>query len=173
MKRITYSIALLALFGLTIGCANEDTTPKTATPEAGEVDDHGHDHAAVDHAAKHGGHLIEMGHGHAYHAELVDNHETESVTVYMMDADMAPLTVGQASISLVLTADGATESFELMASQPGGSAEFSSNDEKMTAMLDKEGATGKLRANIDGKPISGSFTHSGHDHEEDEDHSHN
>ena len=55
-----------------------------------------------------------------------------------MDSRMEPLTISQASIGLVLTSGGKTETFELMASQPGGSAEFASNDDKMMEMIEGE-----------------------------------
>jgi hypothetical protein len=81
-----------------------------------------------------------------------------------MDSHMEPLVVNQSSISLVLTAGDKTETFELMASQPGGSDEFSSNDAKLMGMIEGEEVKGKLRITIDGKPFSGVFDHHGHDH---------
>jgi hypothetical protein len=98
--------------------------------------------------------LIEIGRNHEYHAELVDDHKTESITVYMMDSHMESLTVNQASISLVLTAGDRTETFELLGSQPGGSSEFASSDAKMMEMIEGEEVKGKLRVTIDGKPFS-------------------
>ena len=116
--------------------------------------------------------MIEIGRNHEYHAELVDDHKTESITVYMMDGHMEPLTVDQSSISLVLTAGGDTETFELTASQSGGSDQFSSNDENMMEMFEDEAVKGKLRVTIDGKPFTGSFDHHGHSHDDDHDDDH-
>ena len=78
---------------------------------------------------------------------------------------MEPLSLNAASINLVLTAGDKTEAFELLASQPGGSPEFSSNEAKMMEMIEGEDVKGKLRVTIDGKPFSGAFDHHGHGHE--------
>ena len=180
MKKLSLLLALFAVSMFSIGCDNGASTSTDSTDKSGEVDPHaghdhssdgheGHDHAAHDHTPKHGGHLIEIGRNHEYHAELVDDHKTESITVYMMDSHMEPLTVNQSSIMLVLTAGSKTETFELMATQPGGSAEFASNDAKMMEMIEGEEVKGKLRITIDGKPFSGAFDHHGHGHEEGDD----
>jgi len=179
MKNLALLFACFAVSAFAVGCTNDDGTGNGTdngnnSNETNDKDDHdGHDHADHDHKPKHGGHLIEIGRDHKYHAELVDDHKTESVTVYMMDGDMEPLTIKQSSISLVLTSDDKTQTFELMATQPGGSSEFSSNDAKMMEMIDGEDVTGKLRINIDGKPVSGSFDHHAHGHDGDgDDHGH-
>jgi hypothetical protein len=174
MKKLSLILALFAVSAFAIGCDNGASTKSGEVDphaghdhSAGEHDDHeGHDHAAHDHSPKHGGHLIELGRNHEYHAELVDDHKTESITIYMMDSHMESLTVNQASISLVLTAGNKTETFELMASQPGGSSKFASSDAKMMEMIEGEEVKGKLRVTIDGKPFSGTFDHHGHGHEE-------
>ena len=166
-------LGLIAVSIFAIGCDqpsannNGPTNTQNEDPHAGHDHDAGHDdhdHAAHDHSPKHGGHLIEIGRNHEYHAELVDDHKTESITVYMMDSHMEPLLLNAASINLVLTAADKTETFELLASQPGGSAEFSSNDSKMMEMIEGEKVKGKLRVTIDGKPFSGAFDHHGHGH---------
>ena len=173
---ISMSLAVLAISIFAIGCDNSGTNKSGSTDIHSEDDGHnhggdghdGHDHSAHDHSPRHGGHLIEVGRNHEFHAEIVDDHKTESVTVYMMDSHMEPLTVNQASISLVLTAGDNTQTFELTASQPGGSDEFSSNDAKLMEMFEGEDVKGKLRVTIDGKPYTGSFDHHGHSHGEDD-----
>ena len=167
---IAITLALLAISMFAIGCTNPDANKNGSADVHSESDghddhDHDHDHAAHDHTPKHGGHLIEIGRNHEYHAELVDDHKTETVTVYMLDSHMEALTVKQASISLVLTAGDNTQTFELMASQPGGSDHFTSNDTKLMEMLDNEDVQGKLRVTIGGKPFSGTFDHHAHDHD--------
>jgi len=174
MKKFSILLGLVAVSLFAIGC-DQPTTDKTGTPDTNkEVDPHaghdhgddGHDEAAHDHSPKHGGHLIEIGRNHEYHAELVDDHKTESVTIYMMDSHMEPLTLNESTISLVLTAGDKTETFELLGTQPGGSASFSSNDANMMAMIEGEDVKGKVRVSIDGKPFSGAFEHHGHGHDE-------
>lgn len=156
----------IALAMLTIGC-DDSATSNTASTDAHTEDD-GHAGHSHDHSPKHGGHLIEIGRNHEYHAELVDDHETESVTVFMMDDHMEALTVNQSSISLVLTAGDTTQTFELAASKEGGSDEFSSKDAKLMELIEGEEVKGKLRVTIDGKPFTGTFDHHGHDHEDDD-----
>ena len=165
MKKHSILLGIVAVSLFAIGCG-QTTTSKTNESDPQKKDDPhaGHDHAADDHTPKHGGHLIEIGRNHEYHAELVDDHKTESVTIYMMDSHMEPLTLKESSISLVLTAGDKTETFELLGIQPGGSASFSSNDAKLMAMIEGEDVKGKVRVNIDGKPYSGAFEHHGHGH---------
>ena len=175
MKKYSLVLALFAVSIFSIGCDQPQTTGSGSTgtqqedPHAGhdhdEGDHAGHDHAAHDHSPKHGGYLIEIGPNLEYHAELVDDHKTESITVYMMDGQLEPLSLDAASINLILTAGDKTEAFELLASQPGGSPEFSSNEAKMMEMIKGEDVKGKLRVNIDGKPFSGVFDHHKHGHE--------
>ena len=124
-------------------------------------DHHGHDHHAAQHAAggPHGGHIVELSHDHSYHAELTDDHSTDTVTVYMLDQDLKQAKTAQTSVTLVLTADGKTESFELN----GDGSMFSASSPAMLELLEADGAKGKLRVNIDGKAMSGSFSHDEHD----------
>jgi hypothetical protein len=174
MKTFSTLLAIAVLSMFSIGCEKPAVppvgVPGNPTEDNGHAPDahEGHDHAAADHTAPHGGHLIELGRNHEYHAELVDDHNTETLVVYMMDGDMKPLTINQASVSLVITSGEKTETFELRGSQPGGSSEFRSNDEAMMGLFDAEEAKGKLRATIDGKPFTGTFNHQahGHDHAE-------
>ncbi len=177
MKKLSLLLALTALSMFVFGCAKPDATSSGSTATHTDDDGHehgtdehegheGHDHAAADHAPPHGGHLIELGRNHEYHAELVDDHKTESIIIYIMDGDMKPLSINQASVSLVLTAGDNTQTFELLSSQPGGSSEFTSNDEAMMGMIETEGVTGKLRVTINEKPFSGSFEHHAHGYDE-------
>ncbi len=170
MNKLSFVLGCAAISVLAMGCEqNDPKAPSTAaTTTKAPVDDHaGHDHAAADHTAPHGGHLIDLGHDGQYHAEMLDDYKTESIIIYMMDADMKPLSIDAPVISLVLSAGENTETFELLASQPGGSAEFKSSDPKMMAMIDGEKVSGKLRVTIDAKPYTGSFEHLEHGHEGD------
>ena len=96
MKKFSLLLSLVAASLFAIGC-DQTTTDKTGNVDTNnEVDPHaghdhgddGHDESAHDHSPKHGGHLIEIGRNHEYHAELVDDHKTESITIYMMDSHM-------------------------------------------------------------------------------------
>ena len=164
----TYFVAITVLFfsSLFVGCGDSNTNETGAkdVKATGDGHDHDHDH---DHKPKHGGHLIEIGRNHEYHAELVDDHKTESITVYLMDSHMEPLKIKDSTISLVLTAGDETKKFDLLSSEPGGSDEFSSNDSSLMEMIEKEEVKGKLRINIKGKPYSGAFEHHAHGHDDD------
>jgi len=78
----------------------------------------------------------------------------------MATKDLKQAKTEQTSVTLVLTADGKTESFELT----GDGSVFSESNTAMLESLEAEGAKGKLRVNIDGKAMSGSFTHHENDH---------
>jgi len=178
LTRISFAVALSA--GLCLGGCDNVPTPKRPPAASGGHEDHGHDHDGAhhghdhhghgDHAAQHaaggphGGHIIELSHDHSYHAELTDDHSTDTVTVYVLDKDLKETKIDQSSVTLVLTADGKTESFELA----GDGSMFSASSTAMLELLEADGAKGKLRVNIDGKAMSGSFTH----HEHDDDHGH-
>lgn len=189
MKRNFLFLAMIAMAAFSfasVGC--DDGTSSGDDPKAGQQgqDDHaGHDHSAHDHSAPHGGHLIELGRDHEYHAELVDDHETDTATIYMLDADMKPMEHDAESVTLVLTAGDNTGTFKLSANASGGPGEYTSQEPGLFKLLDVEGAAGKLRTDIGGKPFTGSFEHhahgdhdhAAHDHKEgdghdDDDHSH-
>ena len=173
MKILTLLFTLFAIAMCVIGCdrpaTNAPGASETNSKDHGPDDHEGHDHAEYDHAAPHGGHLIELGRNHEYHAELVDDQKTETITVYLMDSQLKPFKLKASSISLMLTTGNQTETFELQANRNGGSSEFSSADGKMMEMIGREHATGKLRVMIDGKPYNGTFDHHEHDHQEESD----
>ena len=166
MKITSIFTMFLALAIFAVGC---DASGSNEDEDHG--DDHGdHDHEDHDHEAtgKHGGHIIEIGREHAYHAELFDDHDKEMIVVYMMDGEMNALTIDTESISAVVTAEGNTKSFDLAAGSTGGASQFSSNDPELLKMVDQENARIKLRINIDGKQHTGSYDHHGHDHDDHE-----
>ncbi len=174
-------VVTLSMF-LCLASCDQKIPPQQRPPAA--VDDHGHDHDGGDHhdndahghddhasAGPHGGHIVELGHDHSHHAELTDDHSTDTVTVYLLDKELKATKTDQTSVTLVLTADGQSESFELS----GDGSKFSASDARMLELLEADGAAGKIRATIDGKAINGSFTHhehEAHEHGHDHDHDH-
>ena len=84
MKTLSTFLAIATLSIFSIGCEQQLNKPVggtgTSTQDNGQAPDahEGHDHSAADHTAPHGGHLIELGPNHEYHAELVDDHKTET-----------------------------------------------------------------------------------------------
>jgi hypothetical protein len=125
-------------------------------PGLGDIDEHGE-------KGPHGGHIIELGRKHEYHAELVDNHETGTVSVYILDHDMNELAVEQQVVTLHLTVAGEVNSYRLAAVNTGSGAasRFDATDRGLCHVLDDlESASGKLRLTIGGKPYVGQIEHS-------------
>lgn len=135
-------------------------------PAGADNHDHSHEHGTE---GPHGGHLIELGRNHKFHAELVENDSTETVTIYILDTHMEELTIDQPSISLSLTADGTSNTFELPAVKSNGatgSSRFETSDKALFQVLEQHGdVTGKLRVTIDGTPYVGTLDHHEHDHD--------
>ena len=161
--------AAIAAFSTLSGCNSQ------------QAHDHsGHDHSGHNHGAHaamsaashggasahnhgdegpHGGHLIELGHGHAYHAELIENDATESVTVYILDTHMAELPIEQETILLNVTVDGRSNAYQLTARDHNdaiGHSRFESADKQLFHTLEQHPKlTGKLRVTIKGVPYVG------------------
>ena len=166
MKTFSLLISLAVFSLLAMGCtpsAEKKSSGTNVDLKAADKKDDAHNHVAP-----HGGQLIELGRNHEYHAELLEDHQTESITVHVLDGDMKELAIKQSSVSLILTAGENTQTFELAAKQTGSSSEFSSNDEKMMEMFETKDSKGKLRVTINDKPFTSSFVHS-HDEDHDED----
>lgn len=170
-KLIRKSISLAAIGLLTgsalVGCGSN----QISEGDAPSAHDHAHDHGAMgSHGdiGPHGGHLIELGRNHKYHAELVEDHDTHSVTVYLLDSHMHELAIGESSILLNLTFNGQTTSYELAAYVAGnetGSSKFIASDMALFHALESHGdVSGKLRVTIDGVPYVGLLTHHAHTH---------
>ncbi len=180
-----FAMTLLFAASLTlVGCGSSTQAPKSS-PQAEHEDHEGHDHDAHphdDHAhpseGPHHGSLIELG-NEDYHGELVHDHATGSVTIYLLDSAVKNAVPIEATELLVnLTHDGEAEQFKLAASpqaeDPSGkSSRFVTTDEHLGEDLDHEGTEAKLVVTIAGKQYRGDIhhdhNHEGHDHEE---HSH-
>ena len=155
---------------LTICCALVGCRPPTD-------DAHNHTHSGADghahtdaHAhgetGPHGGHLIELGRSHEFHAELVEDESHESLTIYLLDHALKEFAIDQATINLVVTAGGETTTLELSGQAShadAGFATFTSKDPALKNLLAGEGdITAKLRVTIDGKPYTGTWEHHAH-----------
>ena len=180
------------LFGATVGlamslaavtgCTPKDgvestysTTSATGPVElnapllANEHHDHGHhDHGEHDHGHEgpHGGHLIELGKKHEYHAELVENTDSQTVSVYILDDLFEEVTIEAESITLLLNVDNSITNFELVAATRGHSSRFDGRDKESYRILNQHGhVKAKLRVMINGKPFVGRLTHKHHVHD--------
>ena len=117
------------------------------------------------HEGPHGGHIIELGRNHQYHAELVEHGSIQTVTVYILDKDLKDYPISKPTITLVLTVDGSSKTFELRAVgvSEGMTARFDASDSSLHAAMEaSEEAEGKLRVTIDGVPYIGRIAHNGH-----------
>lgn len=124
----------------------------------------------------HGGSIIELGE-EEYHAEIVVDHDTESVAVYVMGKDAkTPEQVAATEVSVAPAGDG-KEPLTLKAAPQKGDAEgktskFELKNEDVVHALLKEGMLhGKLRITIADKPYIGDIDYhldgsDHHDHDE-------
>lgn len=163
MKSLNKWLAFAAL-GLFAGCGETAAPPKVA--EHAEEGEHGHDHAE----GPHNGQIIELG-DDEYHAELLHDDATHTVTIYLLDAEAKKsVTSAEQELTVNVVADGKPAQYTLAANpqteDPSGeSSRFSATDEALCKALDAEGATGRLSVTIAGKPYSGKFDHAEHEHD--------
>lgn len=183
MKSVVFAafgVGLMAMLVLACGCSNQasrDREPARFSGPPPAIGD-GHDHEDDDHGNKHlgphHGHVIELGRSHEYHAEIVENEETGTVTVYILDAELNELAIEQASIVMNLTVDSTAETFELSAvgGSNGKASRFVAGDRALFEALHEYEATGKLRVTIGGIPYTGNVEHHDHQGGQDDDHGH-
>ncbi|MDB4766859.1 hypothetical protein OAG71_04145 [bacterium] len=180
MKRLPHFAAAFAVVCFcfsTTGC-DQPTSPDGSATINANTEDHGHDHdgesheghesedthAAGDdhgHVAPHGGQIIELGREHEYHAEIVDQHDSESITVYMLDGDLKDIKVDSETISITLISGEDSKTFEMTdAGQEGDEgSSFMTKDAAAFALMETENSEGKIRVRIDGKSYTGTFAH--------------
>lgn len=148
--------------------------------EAGHLAGDGHDHdgeSAQVHPTEgpHGGHLVELG-NEEYHAELLHDEITHTVTVHLLDAaGTQPVALSQPEITLQLFQDGQFVKYALKAipapdATAGTASQFAIVDEALCdALVHGDETRGRLQVTINGKPYTGTIEHSSHDeHEQDE-----
>ena len=123
------------------------------------------------HAAEgpHHGSLIELGRGD-YHAELVHDSATHTITIYLLDsAAKNAVTIPAQQLSLNLLVSGKPQQYQLMAQpQPtdpeGMCSAFTSASEPMSKAMDAKGTTGRLNVPIEGKVFAGRIDTHSHQH---------
>ncbi len=173
-------LAVLALSAVAGGCGSQQSSEQAAveisgSPPSSNGHDHDHDHGD-EHQGPHGGHVIELGRNHQNHAELVDDEQASSVTIYILDKDLKELPIEQQSLTLNLMVDGVATTFELSATDvsDGKASQFDAADATVFEALHEHEASGKLRVTIDGSPYSGEVEHHDHHngHEHGGDHKH-
>lgn len=149
--------ACLAFAGCGGGASPPATTGTPATADAHPED------------GPHKGQLIELGE-EEYHAELVHDDATHTITVYLLDKaakDAVPIEATELPLNLVVA--GSPTQFALPAAPlPGEAAGKSScfklTDQKLCEAMDDPATKGRFNVTIAGKPYTGSVEH--HDHAE-------
>ena len=163
---------------LTVGC--ERTSPPTGTnssapvPATAGADDHGHSHDDHDHPSEgpHHGVLVELG-NEEYHAEVVHDDATGTVTVYLLDAGAKKSVTSDATEVIINVKHGdKPEQFKLLAQpqdgEPAGqSSRYSLTNKELAEHLHEEATAPRISLMIGGQPFSGAIPHedhAGHDH---------
>ena len=180
MNRLPLLVAVTAVvfFCFTMTGCDQPTTSGGPGNTGASTEDHGHDHDGESHeshegddahaaegdhghVAPHGGQIIELGREHKYHAEITDDHDDESITVYMLDGDLKDLRVDSESISLTLISGEDSKTLEMTAAGQEGDAgsSFTTADKAAFALIENEETEGKIRVKIEGKPYTGTFKH--------------
>ena len=173
MKRF-YSIALTCVAALLIspslGCQPSDsgggTNGGSDAHFEGDGHDHGDEHAHPSHGP-HGGSLIELG-NEAYHAELVHDEASGSVSVYLLDSGIdKSVAIDSPSITINLSHDGNSEQFDLAAAPVEGDPEgksscFVSSDAELGDDLEDAHASAQLVVTIEGKQFRGTIAAHSH-----------
>jgi hypothetical protein len=117
----------------------------------------------------HHGSLIELGR-EDYHAELVHDPMTHTMTIYLLDgAAKNAVNIAAKQLSLNLLVAGKPQQYQLTAQpqptdQEGMCSAFSSASEPMCKALDAKGTTGRLNVPIAGKVFSGRIDAHTHPH---------
>ncbi|MEX0670749.1 MAG: hypothetical protein WD060_09865 [Pirellulales bacterium] len=128
----------------------------------------GHAHVHPD-KGPHDGALIELG-KEDYHAELIHDAKTDTVTVYLLDASATkPVSIPAQQLTLNIRAGGKPQQFHLpatpRASDPdGSSAAFAVTNRQLCQALDAPGASGRLNVEIAGKVYVGKVGSHAHSH---------
>jgi hypothetical protein len=142
------------------------------------VDDHGHGQHGHPTEGPHHGVLAELG-NEEYHAEVVHDDSTGTVTVYLLDGHAEKsVTTTATELVINLKHDDTPEQYKLVA-QPeegnpaGQTSRFTLTDLELAGHLDDAAATAKLNITINDTPYSGAIpvedhTQHGHVHGEDD-----
>lgn len=152
---VNRSLVLLLIATLIVGCGPTASTTPTTPAKSNEPPSHNHPTAGP-----HGGPLVEWGE-EELHLEVVIDHKTGSVTVYVLDEEVkkqVPITTdkltlatsGTPSVTVTLTADPD----EGDKATKGASSRFVGKDD---ALKGDQLISGSVSGVKDGKPYTGKF----------------
>ena len=160
-------VSMVVLSVVTAGCQPAATTP--TAPSTVPVEAHGHDHDEHGHSSEgpHHGVLVELG-NEEYHAEVVHDDATGTVTVYLLDASAKKNVTSDATEVTINVKHGEKpEQFKLPAlpqdgESTGQSSRYALTDKELAEHLDETGAAARVSLMIGGQPFSGVIPHADH-----------
>jgi hypothetical protein len=162
--KLALAIAPLLVIALT-GCGGKATPPKPAN-NAEKEHEHAHAHPTE---GPHKGHLIELGE-EEYHAELVHDDATKTISVYILDKNVEKaVPIAATELMLNLVVDGKPQQVKLVAAPQAGEPEgqsslFTATDEAALEALEAPKTTGRLNVKIGEKTYNGAIEHHDHAH---------
>jgi len=128
----------------------------------------GHAHAHPTEGPHHGA-LIELG-KEDYHAELVHEDATDTVTIYILDSSATkPVPIAAKQLTLNMRAGGKPQQF-MLAAQPqqgevaGSASAFAASGKQICQAIDAKGTSGRLNVEIGGKVYVGNVGGHSHNH---------
>lgn len=168
MRVMKHADVVIAI-GLAMTCVAGGASAVAAQPTMqNKPQKSGHVHAHPTEGPHHGS-LIELGR-EDYHAELVHDDATDTVTIYMLDgAAKDAVAIDAKQLTLNLLVGGKPQQFQLAARpQPtdpeGKCSAFGSTSEPMCKALDAKGTTGRLNVEVVGKMYVGKLGGHTHNH---------
>jgi hypothetical protein len=166
IRRSLVGLTLAAIAMMVAGCpAPTTTTPAGGGASGGGSMGHAHEHPSQ---GPHHGHLIELGNNEEYHAELVDDHGTHTVTIYLLDgAATGAVTSADPELAINLVVDGRPAQFALPAvpqdgDPAGGTSRYQIVDKALCDALHADKTTGRMNVTIAGKVFVGQIEHHAH-----------
>jgi hypothetical protein len=164
MRLMTCVSGRVAL-GLAVTIAAGGVSAVAAQPKP-QKSVHAHAHPSE---GPHHGSLIELGR-EAYHAELVHDDATDTVTIYVLDgAAKDAVAIDAKQLTLNLVVGGKPQQFQLAArpqpTDPAGKCSaFGSTNGPMCKALDAKGTTGRVNVEVVGKMYVGKLGGHTHNH---------
>ncbi len=153
MRTVLYSLPIAVVITLA-GCGSDE--PTTQDKSAKVTDLPPKDAKPHPDKGPRGGRLIDIGHNHKFHAEIVEDHEAETITLYIVDHDMNDVELEQNAITINVQVKGEFKVFNTIAGKPSDSDLFH-------ALKDPK-ASGKIRLTISDTPYVGTIGGHGHKH---------
>ena len=156
MTRVAVCFVVVCVAVLVMGCGTKADTAGSGHAGDASAEGDAHDHAGE---TSHGGILIEIG---AYHAELVSDHDAQTVTIHFEPCEPdGPQEVVATAVTLSVFKDGDFVDFVFSAgSDPD---EFSLTDETLCELLEHgKDIKSRLKATIAGEELVANYAHEAH-----------